>query len=234
MAQVMKLLARKAATLKSQTVALVMEQWVDKRFDFNYQFVIAKDGTVHFNFVKEAITDRGVHQGHAIPSRLTPQEVQILVDASRAIGKRMYQDGYYGVVGVDGIAAQDGALYPNLEINARFNMSTYQSLLQEQFVGDGKCALVKNYPLKLTKKLSFLELRHLLKDVLFSSSQGTGVLITNFAAVNAAYEQQGTLFPGRLYTMVIAESWERIRELNSTVEARLSHLEKGALHEAAV
>ena len=52
-------------------VGLVVEEWVAKGVDLNYQFTVDRDRTVSFDFVKEAHTVRGVHTGHRIPARLS-------------------------------------------------------------------------------------------------------------------------------------------------------------------
>ena len=55
-------------------VALVVEEWVAKRADLNYQFTVGRDGQVHFDFVKEALTEGGVHMGHRIPAGSTERQ----------------------------------------------------------------------------------------------------------------------------------------------------------------
>ena len=42
----------------------MVEEWVAKAADLNYQLTVGRDGGVEFNFVKEAVTDQGVHKGH--------------------------------------------------------------------------------------------------------------------------------------------------------------------------
>jgi len=38
---------------------------------------------------------------------------------------RAYQHGYHGVLGIDSLIAKSGLIFPVVELNARFNLSTY-------------------------------------------------------------------------------------------------------------
>ncbi|RBL85782.1 hypothetical protein DDE05_14780, partial [Streptomyces cavourensis] len=64
-----RMIDRRAARSGDDRVVLVVEEWVDKTADLNYQFTLGRDGSVHFDFVKEAITEDGVHKGHRFPAR---------------------------------------------------------------------------------------------------------------------------------------------------------------------
>lgn len=212
----------------NQKFQMVIEKWITKTCDLNYQFIIGKNGEIEFNFVKESIVENGVHQGHVIPSRLNETQVNELINAANIIGKALYTDGYFGVVGVDAILSTDGTLYPNLEINARFNMSTYQSLIQEKFIGDNKFALANKKNFLLDSYLSFKELKILLSDLLFKDNEGIGILITNFATVNAAFQSNGTSFEGRLYYVIVEKDMESVWILEEEIKKRISLLERKA------
>jgi phosphoribosylaminoimidazole carboxylase (NCAIR synthetase) len=202
-------------------IAFVVEDWVDKRADLNYQFTVGRDGSVRFDFVKEALTEGGVHKGHRMPARLPAASVHELTGSAQQIGKRLAADGYFGVVGVDALVDGSGGLYPVIEINARNNMSTYQVRLQERFVGPEKIALAKHYPLRLTRPLRFGTLRGLLGELLFDGT--AGLLVNNFATVNAAADPEHPApFDGRLYGIVVAGSADEVSAIDAEVTARLA------------
>jgi D-alanine-D-alanine ligase-like ATP-grasp enzyme len=203
-------------------IAFVIETWVTKVADLNYQFTVGRDGGVHFDFVKEAITAGGVHKGHRIPARLTAAQVDELREVSRMLGQRLTTDGYFGVVGVDAMVDPDGGLYPVVEINARNNMSTYQVSLQETFVRPGKVALARYYPLRLRVPLSFDKVRRLLAGLIVEHAGGNGLLVNNFATVNAAAGP--TPFDGRLYGLVIADSEDELTAIDKGITAALEAL----------
>jgi hypothetical protein len=206
-------------------LAFVIEEWVEKRADLNYQFTVGRDGSVRFDFVKEAITEASVHKGHRIPARLSPGQVDELRDVSEMLGKRLAADGYFGVAGVDAMIDPDDRLYPVVEINARHNMSTYQVSLQEKFVGPGKVALARYYPLRLTSPLSFDKAHRLLDGLILAREGGNGLLVNNFATVNAGASGSAP-FDGRLYGLVVADSPDELSAIDGEITARIAATEE--------
>jgi hypothetical protein len=200
-----------------ERIGLVVEEWVARATDLNYQFTVGRDATVHFDFVKEMLTERGVHAGHRMPARLDQAHLAELRRCAGAIGRQLAADGYYGVVGVDAMIDVDGVLYPVVEINARNNMSTYQATLGERVVGPGMTALARHYPLRPATVVTFGRLRHALGDLLLSRAGDTGLAINAFATVNA-----GGPGYGRLYGLVVAESFDQLAELDAEITHRLA------------
>lgn len=223
----LRMLRRRAARSGDQRLALVVEEWVEKRADLNYQFTVGRDGSVAFDFVKEAITENGVHKGHRIPARLTPVAQAEIEAGAQALGKRLAADGYAGVVGVDALLTVDGTLYPVIEINARNNMSTYQVTLQERFLPAGGVALARHYPVRLDAPLGFERLREHLGGLLFTPG-GDGLLVNNYATVNAAASgtsgTSGEPFEGRLYGLLIADSQDRLDAIDTEIAGKVAAL----------
>ncbi|MCX2732053.1 ATP-grasp domain-containing protein [Saccharopolyspora sp. NFXS83] len=215
-----RMLAEKAGNAGGR-LAFVVEQWVAKRADLNYQFTVHRDGSVRFDFVKEALTEGGVHKGHRFPASLDADQLAVVEKSAALIGSRLAADGYYGVVGVDALVEPDGELFPLLEINARNNMSTYQLPLQERFTGAGQVALARHHALRLTGPLPFAEVRAALDDLLWKD--GTGLVVDNFATVNAA-AGSGAPFDGRLYGFLVADSTDRLGALDAEISARLARM----------
>jgi len=179
--------ARRAARSANRLVSIVMEEWLPKRTDLNYQFTIDQAGAVRFDFVKEALTANGVHLGHQMPARLDRRQRDELADSVAALGARLAADGYHGIVGVDGLISTDGVLYPVIEINARNNMSTYQERLRQLFCASDQTLLAKYFPVRLRRPVPFSEVRDCLGDLLLTQGSGTGLLVNNFATLNAAF-----------------------------------------------
>lgn len=215
--------------------SLVIEEWVAKRCDLNYQFTVGRDGAVHFDFVKELLTENGVHKGHRIPARLSDAQVQELTEAAARIGGRLAADGYFGVVGVDAMVAPDESLYPVIEINARNNMSTYQSVVHDgptALVGPADVAVARHYTVRLDRRFPFDEMRAVLDGLLLTDGRPTGLFVNNYATVNAAADQasapaggapaQG--FEGRLYGVLVESSAERVDALDADITRRLAAL----------
>ncbi|RAJ43040.1 hypothetical protein K353_02055 [Kitasatospora sp. SolWspMP-SS2h] len=215
-----RMVADAARAAGTDRIAFVIEERVAKAADLNYQFTIGRDGSVHLDFVKEAITANGVHLGHRFPPDLRPEQLAELGRAAELLGSRLAADGFHGVVGVDAMTDPDGGLYPVIEINARNNMSTYQVRLQEQLLGPGRTALARHYPLTLTEPLPFGAVRDLLDGLLLREPGGTGLVVNNFATVNAG-AAAGTPFNGRLYGLLMGGSAPELAALDAAVTERL-------------
>lgn len=224
--RILAMVTRQAERTGHDAVSFVVEEWVAKQGDLNYQFTVARDGTTHFDFVKEQLTEGGVHKGHRMPARLTAAQLDEVRGTAERLGKRLAADGYFGVVGVDAMVDPDGELYPVVEINARNNMSTYQVRLQEQFVTDRQIAVARHYPLRLAEPLPFAAAHRLLDGLLFDRARGTGLLVNNYATVNAGFPTGGRApegpVAGRLYGVLVADSDDAVEALDTRIAARLA------------
>jgi hypothetical protein len=219
-----RMIATTARRAGRDRIAFVIEEWVGKLTDLNYQFTVGRDSSVRFDFVKEAITEGGVHKGHRIPPRLDSGQLDIISSAALALGGRLAADGYYGVVGVDAIVEPDGGIFPVLEINARNNMSTYQVPIQERFVTAGETAMARHYPLRLGAPVSFHQVGDTLGGLLFDGTN-SGLLVNNFATVNAgAQTANGAPFAGRLYGVLIGSSAAEVDEIDARITRALAAL----------
>lgn len=224
--QTHRMILRRADRSGDDRVALVAEQWVTKRADLNYQVTVGLDGAVHFDFVKEALTEGGVHKGHRMPPALDAAQLAEVRDAGERLGERLAADGYVGVVGVDAMVGTDERLFPVTEVNARNNMSTYQVPLQERLVPPGWHALARQYPLRLPSPVPFKRIRQVLGDLLAAGPGGAGLVVNNFATVNAAARPGGD-FAGRLYALVVAPTAAAAQALDDRAGHALARLEEG-------
>ena len=113
----------------------------------------------------------------------------------------------------------DGGLLPVLEINARNNMSTYQTGLQEAFMAAGTVGMARQYELSLDGEVGFAAMRDRLGDRLYTTDTGRGLLVNNFATVNAAAAQQerGRRHSGRLYGLLLAGSETELAAIDRAV-----------------
>lgn len=221
--RLLRMVDRRAAKDGNDLLHVVVERFLAKRFDLNYQFTIERGGTVRLDFVKEALTAGGVHLGHVMPAALTGAQHAVLEQAAQQLGHRLHKDGFFGIVGVDALLGADDEVYPVLEINARLNMSSYQGRVTERFQRPGGAALAKHYPLRLTREVTFDEVRAVLGPLAEPPSEGTGTLLTCFGTVNA---QSGTAqpFEGRLYAMLFAPDRTQLTEVDRQVRDALDLL----------
>lgn len=221
--QLVRMVTRRAERSGDQRIAVVVEEWASKATDLNYHFTVGRDGSVRFDFVKEAITANGVHKGHRIPARITAAHREQIEQTAAVLGAHLAGEGFYGVVGVDAIVTTDGGLLPVLEINARNNMSTYQTGLQEVFMTDGTVGMARQYEVSLDGEVGFAAMRERLGDLLYTTTTGRGLLVNNYATVNAAaaQRQEGRRYGGRLYGLLLAGSETELAAIDAAITERL-------------
>ncbi|MFE6687037.1 ATP-grasp domain-containing protein [Streptomyces sp. NPDC057743] len=222
--RLLRMADRRARRTGDDALHVVVERFLPKEADLNYQFTIDRTGQVRFDFVKQALTEGGVHLGHLMPADLTEGQRHQLRDAAERIGARLFHDGFFGVVGVDALLGADGLLYPVLEINARLNMSSYQGRITERFAGPKSHALARHYPLRLRREVSFEEVTSALGPLAAPPTGGTGAVLTCFGTVNA---QAGTAspFPGRLYALLVAPGRAELHALDRRITEALRPLD---------
>lgn len=215
---IMKLLKRSSEKKGNSNVEMLLESWIEKERDLNYQFLIDKKGKVTFTSVREALVYKGVHLGHKLPVNLTVEQEAELERAYKVIGKQLAENGYYGVVGVDAMIDREGLLYPCVEINARFNMATYQNEIVEKFFEPEK--FFTAIPLEVTLKelVSFNQIKKGLKEILYTKEKGYGVIINGFSTLNLGINKKG-----RLYTVILGHSMQHCEEMIKRCKGFLSN-----------
>jgi hypothetical protein len=218
--RLLRMVLRRVRRSGDSRLHVVVEEWLPKECDLNYQVTVCRDGRVRLDFIKRALTENGVHKGHIMPAGITAAAREEVEHAAGVVGHRLHDDGFHGVIGVDAVIGADGTVYPVLEINARLNMSTYQGSVTELCQPAGHVALARHYPLRLTRPCGFDELSGVLDPVLdrFGTEQ---FVITCFGTVNADADREPP-FAGRLYAVLIAPDRTRLDALDSAVRSALS------------
>lgn len=221
--QILRMVRRSADRTGDDRISVVVEVWADKAVDLNYHFTVGKRGEFKFDFAKEAITKGGVHKGHRIPAQISPAQLNFLIDTSERVGERLAADGFYGLVGIDAIVQKNGEILPVLEINARSNMSTYTVRLQEHVLPNYWSGLACQYPLRLTEKLSFAQLKVVLGDLLLRHVGASGLVVQGMGTVNAgALEvRAGGAFAGRLHGLLVGPDAATVAQLDGAISTRL-------------
>lgn len=204
---------------------LVVESWIEHAQDLNYQFVVSRSGDVRFETVKAAVLREGVHQGHRFPVELPAAVTGQLHEATSRIGRALHEEGYFGLVGVDAMLARGDTFYPCLEINARFNMSTYQSRIAERLIPDGAHAIAATFGLRPSRVHTFGDVVQALGELLLDGPGRSGVLINNFATLNAAAADG--VFHGRIYAICVAGSADTALAVRDEAQRRLNEMVEG-------
>jgi hypothetical protein len=225
-ARLTAMLERSARRRGDEGIEVVIEEWLDKRFDLNYQISITRSGDVSLDFIKQALTDAGLHKGHLMPPDLAPALLAELAVAAKAIGDALSADGFWGIAGIDAILDAGGCLYPVLEINARLNMSTYQGRVVERFSSGTRGlphALARHYTLRLPAACSFPAIAEAWGPLADPSNPGGFVVPTCFGTVNAN-AGNSVPFEGRLYAIAFGKDPSSVQSIDRQAEAALGDL----------
>lgn len=223
-ARLLSMAERRAARTGDSRVHVVVEEWLPKNSDLNYQFTIDRAGRVTLDFIKQILISGGVYQGHLMPATLTPGQSAEIGQAAQAIGGRLFADGFTGVAAADAILGADGTLYPVLEINARLNMSSYQGSVIEVGLPPGQVALARHYRLRLARPLGFGEVRGALREFEPGRDADSGQLIVTCFGTVSANAGQPAPFEGRLYVILIAPQARYLNALNHAAQAALGKI----------
>lgn len=115
----------------------LVEEWCHKAADLNYQIYVGLNGEVEVFSVKEQKVNGTVYVGSVMPPAFTPQIMEHCRECGELIGRKLYEMGYRGILGVDAMILADGELIPIIEINGRFTLSTYVSFVLSQRQAQG-------------------------------------------------------------------------------------------------
>jgi hypothetical protein len=203
-------------------VDFVLEKWIDKERDVNYQISISPNGQVKLINIKEAITYGGVHAGHRWPIALTEEQHESYERAAREVGRQLHADGFYGIAGIDSVIDKAGVVYPVLEINARMNMSTFELRLDD-LCDERLTKALKYYSFQASRYIDFDSLLLHIGDDLFQVGSDRGIGIFCFATVNCNLSPSigGDAAKGRLYAFLVGRNWLEIDRLDGKMRTVL-------------
>ncbi len=130
----LEFLDRKKMHLKSSELEVIVERWYKNSININYQIFVRDDGHIIYIPPKIQIMNQGVYIGSEYPARhyLNIRQMELLEDAAAVTGKKLWKEGYRGIAGIDAIISGSGDIYPLIEINGRFTLSTYISFIPDQ------------------------------------------------------------------------------------------------------
>lgn len=203
----------------------LVEGWYAKNADLNYQIYISPEGKVTVFSVKEQLLRDSVYIGSRISPELSPAITGQVNQCGEKIGQYLYRMGFYGVAGVDAIVTTDELLIPIIEINGRFTLSTYLSFL-EPVLGKFK-ALSRYFRIITDTRLDYHMVCEMLESdgLLYRRTKREGIMVYGSGTLSGAPPVQG-VYSGRLFALIIAESWDRVQELNGKLESQIQRITK--------
>ncbi len=192
--------------LKNPNIPWILEEWLEKRVDLNFQIYVSERGYVETFSVKEQILHGTVYVGSYLPPRISKGQYLQCLRCGEEIGQFLFRKGYTGVFGVDALITKQNVLIPIIEINGRFTLSSYISFLEMRYPDKIIYSFYKKVHLndQFSYQRMILELSS--KGILLDE---TGI----FVYVSATADVKLAKGNCRLFCMVIAETDDRIKEL---------------------
>ena len=192
----------------------LVEGWHSKLVDLNYQLYISEDGDVELFSLKEQVLRDTVYIGSKLPAEQMERWDEAYREIGTQIGRRLYAEGYYGIAGIDSMITSDQRIIPIVEINGRFTLSTYISLISRT-LGDKKyfsCyfKMISSLPLGYKELCSELDKTGLL----YSQARQEGVLVYTAGTLPIHLDASSGRYVGRAFTIIAADHWARVDEIS--------------------
>lgn len=203
--------------------AVVLEPWHDRILDMAVNFRVDREGRVHDWVGHELATSRdGSFLGVEVaPSRLPPEPwTEELHSSSRELARALHGIGYFGPVGVDAYAWDDGGtprLRPWVDINARLSMALPAHGLARRLPGRHVFWFWAK-PRKLSLPATFEQLVERLGVHAFRPGRGTGILAVSPLRLEPP---SPSLAPKRVSFALCAEDEAELETLRAAFEDAL-------------
>lgn len=97
--------------------------------------------------------------------------------------------GYIGVIGIDSIFSTSGECYPCVEINARFNMSTFIYVIKKRLNITSNVLHIWE-DIIISRNMYFEQIRHFFEEQEFHLGQKNGIIYMNFIVTSSTVVQK--------------------------------------------
>ncbi len=196
----------------------LVEGWYNKKGDINYQLYVSPDGEVDVFSIKEQLLRDTVYIGSKMPPELEQGVLDSYVEYGQKIGRYLYETGFTGVAGIDSIITEQDVCIPIIEINGRFTLSTYISFVN-QILKDKKI-LSRYFRLTPEKTVNYTDICSKLENegLLINSDNKEGIFVYTSGTLPYKLHEGTDGSVGRVFTLIVSDSWENVNVLNSKLE----------------
>ena len=200
----------------SENEKCIVEGWYEDKKDLNTQMYICDDGNVKILSVTEQILEDTVYKGSIFPVELPDDIKSKYLTALEKAGSKLYRDGIRGIVGIDSIVTEK-EVFPIIEINVRFTLSTYLSMLPLRFPDRYFCSMY--YRIFLSEKWNYAEIAKKLvrAGLAFERKTREGIFCYNHACVDRHISGKA----GRLFVIMIVKQRTDLQKLRFKLEQLL-------------
>ena len=203
---------------------VLLEGWIEDKTDLNYQIEISPKGDVKLLIINEQIINQTAYKGTRFPARISKEQMDFINEATQAVGKRLYQEGYIGIMGVDAIVKKNGDIIPVLELNGRFNQSSFYIPIFLRLNEWKRQVIIKFYDIRTTEPLNYCSLKnHLdLHGKAFNENDRTGVCIVNSGCLSFDFDEEDKMYLSRVFVAIIAEEDKNMDEEISATDSLIA------------
>lgn len=200
----------------------IVEGWYEKKVDINYQIYVNEKGRVITFSIKEQLVDETVYVGSVMPPRISDEIRNKYLMYGDRIGKALYEQGFTGVLGVDSIITTDDEVIPIIEINARFTLSTYISMLPVKFPNRIMYSFYEK--LKLADGVNYEKVVDSLqkKQLLFNIDTAKGVL----CYVSETIKDRTDSHNGRFFAIIVGNSMDENEKIRNIVNDIINNIRR--------
>ncbi|OZV12999.1 hypothetical protein CIW83_05485 [Tissierella sp. P1] len=188
--------------LDTKSVNFLVEKWYKKQYDINYQIVISKTGDIFYIPPKRQVLNNNIYIGSQLYNRdsdLNKSQRNLYKNYAKIIGEKLKELDYKGVASIDSIITLEGEIIPVLEINGRFSLSTYISLLPF-LLGEDKLIFSCYYNIKYDITLEYIW--DFMSEINYTKEKGKGIVIYSYM------RGRNDINLGRIFALIISDSFE--------------------------
>lgn len=196
----------------------LVEGWYKKKADINYQVYVSPQGDVRVFSIKQQLLRDTIYIGSKMPPDLDEKILNAYKEYGEKIGKYLFEIGFTGVAGIDSIITEQDVCIPIIEINGRFTLSTYISFVQ--YILGNRKMLSRYFRLMPDNAVSYADVCRELeaKGLLYNAGTGEGVFVYTAGTLPYVLSEGASYYVGRVFTLVISGTWEKVEEYNSKLE----------------
>ncbi|RAL21415.1 hypothetical protein [Thermoflavimicrobium daqui] len=208
-------------------VTFLLEPYHNKVRDFSCHMVIEEQGDIRLLGIQEIINQQFNYMGSRSMSDLEIEALaqQGYIEQMFMVAKALYEDGYFGYLGIDSMELTNGEIIPIVEINARQSMGLLNHALDQKLRQWGKQGSILFISLGYTERLDISKVLTELDDrkLLYEPDKDQGIipltsnLLTIHYDVISQQRHKGmsvpSLYKGRWYMSVVAQDIEEKKRL---------------------
>ena len=174
-------------------ISVIVEKWYNTKANISFTIFIREDGTIVYIPPKKQILKGVIYRGCEFPIDhiLNRTQLDFYEKSANLLGRNLYKRGYRGVATIDSIVTNDNTVFPMIEINGRFGMTTYISFTPA-WMKNARFFASRYYNVNMNSIPQKI-INNLQKNN-YTPEKGEGIIVYSYAAkINA--------LPGRIFIL---------------------------------